>query len=109
MQKIPLKRATAGMVLAKDVFRNDSPIGIPVCGMGTVLTDILIARLDNMDVHSIYVEGHPVWEEGDHSLDDMLRDLDRRFEKVRHDPLMSRIYDIYADHLRRSLGDDNVR
>jgi hypothetical protein len=102
MQKIPLMRAAPGMVLARDVFRNDSPAGIPVCGKNTVLSDILIMRLQNMDVNSVYVEGHPVWEDGDRSLDDLLHDLDRRFEKVRQDPLMSRIYDIYADHIKRS-------
>jgi len=105
MQKIPLMRAVAGMVLAGDVFRNDSPNGMPICGKGTVLTDILVARLENMGVQSVNVEGHPVWEEGDRSLDDMLLDLDRRFEKVLQDPLMARIHDIFADHLKRSLGD----
>ncbi|MBI2354629.1 MAG: hypothetical protein HYV06_06300 [Deltaproteobacteria bacterium] len=109
MQKIPLMQAKADMVLARDVFRNDSPVGIPICGKSTVLTDTLIARLDNMDVKSVYVEGHPVWDEGDRTLEDMLSDLDRRFEKVRHDPLMSRLYDIHAEHLKRSMGDDGGR
>lgn len=108
MQKIPLMRATVGMVLARDVFRNDVPIGIPVCGKNSVLTDTLIARLENMDVNSVYVEGHPVWEDGDRSLEDLMEDLDRRFEKVRQEPLMSRLYDIYAAQIKRSLGDDGV-
>ena len=60
MQKIPLMLAKAGMIIARDVFRADSPIGIPICGKGTLLSDTLIARFDNMDVQSIYVEGHPV-------------------------------------------------
>jgi hypothetical protein len=106
MQKIPLMRATAGMVLARDVYRNDISNGIPICGTGTVLTDILIARLENNGVNALYVAGHPVWEDGDRSLDEMLRDLDQRFEKVRQDPRMARLHDIYADYLKRSLGDD---
>lgn len=105
MQKIPLMQATAGMVLARDVFRNNNPVGMPVCGKKTVLTDSLITRLDNMDVKAIFVEGHPVWEEGDRSCDDLLLELDRRFSKVRNDPLTTMLHDIYADYLKRSMGD----
>jgi hypothetical protein len=105
MQKIPLMQAMAGMVLARDVFRNNSPVGMPICGKQTVLTDALIARLDNLDVHAVYVEGHPVWEDGDLSLEDMLRELDRRFEKVRNDPLTAKLYELHVEHLKRSMGD----
>ena len=105
MQKIPLMQASAGMVLARDVFRNDSPIGMPICGRRTVLTDALIARLDNLDIQAIYVGGHPVWEEGDRSFEDMVRELDQRFEKVRNDPLTARLYEMYVEHLKRSMGD----
>lgn len=106
MQKIPLMLARSGMVLARNIFRNASSTGNPVCGADTILSDALIARLENMDINSIYVKGHPVWQAGDRSLDEQLRDLEHRFEKVRQNPLMSRFYDIYADYLRRSMGDD---
>lgn len=109
MQKIPLNLAKEGMVLARDVFRNDAVTGIPICGKGTVLTDSMITRLDHMDVQSVYVQGHPVWEDGGRSLEDMLKDLDRRFEKVRHDPLTAKLYDIYVEYLTRSMGDDGGR
>lgn len=101
--------ATADMILARDVFRGDSPAGMPVCGRGTVLTDALIARLDHLDIQSVYVEGHPVWEDGDRSLDDVLRDLDKRFEKVSDDPLTSKLHDIYKAYLTKSMGDDGGR
>ncbi|HEY3308579.1 MAG TPA: hypothetical protein VGJ93_08995 [Desulfuromonadaceae bacterium] len=109
MQKIPLMLAKAGMVLAKDVFRNDSPSGIPICGKDTLLTDNLLTRLDHLDVKSIYVQGHPVWIDGDRSLDDLLESLDQRFKKVRQDPLTSKLYDIYVEYLKRSMGDDGGR
>ncbi|BCS53026.1 hypothetical protein [Geobacter sp. SVR] len=105
MQKIPLMVAEAGMVLARDVFRSDNLFGMPICGKGTVLTDSLITRLDHMDVKSICVEGHPVWLDGDRPLDEMLRDLDRRFEKVRQDPLTSKLYEIHASYLKNSMGE----
>ena len=109
MQKIPLMLAKAGMILARDVFRGDSPVGIPVCGKETVLTDALIARFDNMDVQTVHVEGHPVWEEGEQSFDDLLRDLDGRFSKSIQEPLNSKLYDIYKAYLIKSMGGDSGR
>ncbi len=109
MQKIPLMLAKAGMTIARDVFRGDSPIGIPICGKGTLLTDSLIARFDNMDVQSIYVEGHPVWEEGERSFDDILHELDGRFIKTLQEPLNAMLYDIYKSYLIKSMGGDSDR
>jgi hypothetical protein len=108
MQKIPLQLARAGMVLARAVFRNDSPAGNPVCGKGIMLTESLISRLEAMEVKTVYIKGHPVWQPGDPTLDEILRDLDLRFEKVRQDPLMSKLHAIYADYLERTMGDDGV-
>jgi hypothetical protein len=104
MQKIPLMLAKVGMILARDVFRGNSPIGIPICGKGTLLTDALIARLDNMDVQTVYVEGHPVWEDGERSVDDIVRELDGRFIKSRQEPLNAVLYDIYKAYLIKSMG-----
>jgi hypothetical protein len=109
MQKIPLMLATADMVLARDVFRGDNPSGMPICGKGTILTAPLIVRLDHLDITAVYVEGHPVWEDGDRSIDDVLRDLDKRFEKVADDPLTAKLYDIYKAYLTKSMGDDGGR
>jgi hypothetical protein len=109
MQKIPLKHAVAGMVLARDVFRSGVSSGLPVCGKTTVLTTPLITRLENMDIASVYVEGRPLMEDDGCSLDDMLQNLEQRFARVRENPLMSRLYEIYADCYRRSMGDDGGR
>lgn len=104
MQKVPLMLAKAGMTLARDVFRGNSPTGIPICGKGTELTDSLIARFELMDVQSLYVEGHPVWEEGECSIDDLLRDLEFRFSKTLQEPLNTVVYGIYRAHLIKSMG-----
>jgi len=106
MQKIPLMRASSGMILARDVYRNesDSPIGMPVCGKGTELTATLIERLNHLDVKAVYVEGHPVWTEGEKTLDEMLNDLDKRFAKVLNDPLTSKLYNIYVKHVKSAMG-----
>lgn len=109
MQKIPLMLAKAGMILARDIFRGDSPVGMPICGKDTVLTDALITRLDQMDVQSVYVDGHPVWEEGARSFEELMQDLDMRFEKSRQEPLNSILYDIYKAHLTESMGGEGGR
>ena len=109
MQKIPLKLATKGMVLARDVFRSDASVGMPICGKGTELTESLIVRFENMEVQSVYVEGHPVWEEGECSLDNMLRELDARFIKTLQNPLNVMLHDIYEACLIKSMGGDGER
>ena len=101
--------AKAGMILARDVFRDDSPIGINICGKGAELTDALIARFINMDIQTVYVEGHPVREEGESSLDDLLRELDDRFAKTIQEPLNNTLYSIYRAHLIKSMGGDSER
>jgi hypothetical protein len=109
MQKIPLMLAKAGMILARDVFRGDSPVGFPICGKGTELTDSLLARFENMDVQTVQVEGHPVWEEGERSYEDLKRDLDDRFSKTLQEPLNMVLYDICNAHLIASMGGDSDR
>jgi hypothetical protein len=104
MQKIPLQLAEIGMTLARDVFRGDSSVGMPVCGKGTELTDALIMRFENMGVQTIYIEGHPVWQEGEPTIDDLLHDLDSRFSKTRQEPLNILLYDICKANLFRSTG-----
>lgn len=109
MQKIPLNLAAAEMVLARDVFRNDSPAGIPICGKGTLLSDSLIARLGHLGVQSVYVEGHPVQQDGDKSLNDQLIDLDRRFSKVGDNRYNRLLKDVYRRHITAMMGDDGGR
>jgi len=109
MQKIPLMLAKAGMTLSRDVFRGNSPIGMPICGKSAELTDALIARFNNMDVQTVYVEGHPVWEDGERSFDDLQRELDGRFIKTLQEPLNVILYNIYKAYLIKSMGGDSGR
>lgn len=109
MQKIPLMQAKADMTLSRDVFRRDSSSGIPICGKGTVLTESLIARFENMDVQTIYVEGHPVWEEGGQSFDELLIEMDDRFSKTTQEPLNVLLYGICKANLIKTMGVDGDR
>lgn len=109
MQKIPLNLAAAEMVLARDVFRNDSPAGIPICGKGTSLSDSLIARLAHLGVQSVYVEGHPVQQEGDRSLEEQLADLDRRFSKAAGNRYNQVLLNVYRKQITSMMGEDGGR
>lgn len=105
MQKIPLASAGAGMVLARDIVRNDNPNGPPICGKGVTLTTSLIERLKRMGVPTVTVEGRPVRMEGDKSLEEILESLDRRFKKVEDDPLTGKLKKIYRQYLTQAFGE----
>jgi hypothetical protein len=105
MQKIPLNLAAPEMILARDVFRSESPAGIPVCGKGTVLNESLISRLKQMSIQSIYVEGHPVTFEGEASLEEQLQDLEKRFSKTLDNRRNLLLLDIYRQQIRCAMGE----
>ncbi|TWJ18003.1 hypothetical protein [Geobacter argillaceus] len=111
MQNIPISQSQPGMTLAKDVVRPDNPNGSPLCGKGVELTAPLIMRLQNMGVQSIIVEGHPLWLEGDKTLEELLADLDHRFRRLDDHPRMQAIKDVYRDCIINSMegSAQNVR
>jgi hypothetical protein len=109
MQKIPLNLAAAGMVLARDIFKNDSPTGMPICGKGTELSGALISRLQQMGVQSLYVEGHPVWQEGDCGLTEQLADLEKRFSKTLDNRYNRSLLEIYRNQITAAMGDNGGR
>lgn len=109
MQKIPISLAAPDMVLARDVFRNDSPAGIPICGKGTPLTASLLSRLQQMGVQSLYVEGHPVWQEGDLDLDQRLAELDKRFSKTTENKYNLMLREIYRKQIKEMMGEQGGR
>ena len=104
MQKIPLSLARPGMVLARDVRKDDDDVSPPICGKGIPLSEALIARLEMMGIQAVTVEGKPVSMEGDRTPDEMLALLDRRFSKVMDDPLMAGLKGIYRDLIMNTTG-----
>jgi hypothetical protein len=76
-------QATEGMVLGKDVLTADGRI---LCGKGTSLTVTIIERIRKMDISYVTVEGHPVQVEGEKSLAEELRDIEKRFSRVKQVP-----------------------
>jgi hypothetical protein len=106
MQKIPLALAESGMVLARDISRNDNANGPPICGKGVTLTLPLIERLKTLGVQTVSVEGHPVRMSGEVSPEDMLQALDKRFKKVEDDPLTGKLKEIYRSHFMKEFGEE---
>ncbi len=101
MQKIPLNLAKPGMRLAKAVLNEK---GLVLCGEGVELNDALISRLSNLNINKITVEGHPVDTGAEEKpLEEQLKDLEKRFEKVKSDPLMKKIKDMIERQIREKM------
>src|SRR3989338_3248902 len=101
MQKIPLNLAKPGMRLAKAVLNEK---GLVLCGEGVELNDALISRLSSLNINKITVDGHPVDTGAEEKpLDEQLQDLEKRFEKVKSDPLMKMIKDMIERQIREKM------
>ncbi len=109
MQRIPIMLALPGMVLAREICRQDGACGPPICGKGMTLTLSFIERLKKMGVQTITVEGNPVQVEGGRTPEDLLRDLDRRFRKVAADPLTGKLKEIYRELYTKASGEQSGR
>jgi len=83
LQTIPTVMIADGMVLARDV---ETPDGRVLCGKGTQLSTAMLERLKQMDITHVVVEGHPLQLEGEKSLQDELRDIEKRFSRVTDTP-----------------------
>ncbi len=104
MQKITLSLARPGMVLEREIRKDDDDVSPPICGKGIVLSEALIARLEKMGIQTVTVEGKPISMEGDKTPAEMLALLDRRFSKVMDDPLMAGLKEIYRELIMRPAG-----
>lgn len=100
MQKIPLQAARPDMVLAKPVTRDN---GMVLVAAGTVLTDSLINRLENMDVAAIVVEGNPVDLDGSggQAVAKKMERLDRLFRNFQNDPYMGKVKKIIGEYYQQ--------
>ena len=89
MQKIPLKLAKPGMVLAKPVARDN---GMVLLAQGTELAESTIQRLENMNVERIVIEGEVDLGDGaGTNYDTLLANLDRLFRKHTGDKWMMKL------------------
>ena len=97
MQRISLEHAAPGMKLAKPAKNKR---GMTLCGAGAELSEDMIARLSDMGIKRITVEGHPVdTEEEEKSLSQQIDELNTRFRKVERNPLMRKVKKIFLELL----------
>jgi hypothetical protein len=102
MQGLPLELVKPGMKLVKSV-KNDR--GMTLCGAGVVLTEALIARLSDMGIKRITVEGHPTGtNRNEQSLGQQIDALNARFRYVEEDPLMRKVKHILLEFFKQKAG-----
>lgn len=100
MQKIPIDLAVPGMKLAKPVTKEG---GMTIMAEGMELTDSLIARLDNMKIDRITVQGHPIDMGGAGAgtkYAERIERLDVLFRRYETDKWMVRVKDRMAQYFR---------
>jgi len=104
MQKIPLQLAKPDMVLAKPVTREN---GMVLVAAGTVLTAGLIAKLDNMGVDLLVVEGEAL-EMGGACNEEVLAKkrerLDHLFRNFGNDKYMGQVKQMIAEYYVRQCA-----
>ncbi len=93
MKRIPIDKATPGMVLAKPV---ESSTGAVLFAQGMELDERAISRLKSMNIDVITVEGH---SEPRMSKNRYLNTLERAFSKTEDTPLMKEIRQTLLNHI----------
>ncbi len=94
MPKISIDNIAPGMRLAKSVL-NES--GMVLLSEETELTDAIILKLKNMNVDGVYVKG---MSKPDIPMEEMLRELDKRFEKTEKEPYMGTLKKVFREHIK---------
>lgn len=91
------------MVLEKPVMRPEKPDGLAIFGKGVKLTQTGIDRLKQIGVQAITVAGHPVVIEGEESLDEILASMETRFRKLRDNPEMMQLLDLFKEQIKQDF------
>jgi hypothetical protein len=91
--KIPIETLEPGMRLAKPVL-NES--GMVLLSEETELTDATIEKLKSMNVDGVYVKG---MSKPDRPMEEMLLELDKRFEKTVSERYMGMLKKVFRKHI----------
>jgi len=95
VQRLPIKYAKPGMVLAKEAVTED---GMVLCGPGTELDAAIISRFQKAGLEAITVEGHPVRLPGEKGLRERIKELEMRFSRVKGDPVLMALMKLIANY-----------
>lgn len=103
MQKIPLRLARAGMILAQPLNNDDGRV---LVGAGVELSDSIIARLQTAGVRVITIAGAP---SGGGSMSKRAQDrLDHLFRKHADEPFMCALQAMLRSYFERKLTRESV-
>ena len=105
MQKIPVSKATEGMVLAKAVTRDS---GLVLMGEGTALTDTLLQKLHDLEIKNIFVKGKPLGSGDEKTLEQLYAELEERFSTVAENKLCSQIKAAVKKDITRRKQEEDI-
>lgn len=91
--KVPVKKLMPGMKLARAVVNKN---GTVMLGENTELTDVLIEKMEDMDITGVYIQGPSTTLP---PKEQMLADLDERFRNVEAMPHMDVLKKLLVEHL----------
>jgi len=92
MPRIPVDKLEPGMKLVKPVMRGE----MVLLGEGTELNDNWIQKIKDMEIGSVYVDGPSQMSV---PKDEMLAQLDKRFQNVADKPYMNVIKKLVQEHI----------
>ena len=99
MSIISPRKLVPGMKLTRPVLNKS---GLVMIGENVVLTESLIAKIRDMDMDAVQVEGT---SRGLPPKEEMLAQLDRRFRNVETQPHMGEIKRLIAEHIEGLCAD----
>ncbi len=93
MPKVTVNNLKPGMKLSKPVVNE---AGMILLGEGTEITDVLIERLQNMNVSSVFVEGASKPQK---PKEEVMAEIDARFKKTENEPHMGMLKRLIKEHV----------
>lgn len=102
MKRISILEAKAGDVVARPVATAS---GVVLVRPGTVLTGELLARLEDLNIDALCVEGP---SPDARPLDEMLQAIERRFAGHEQNALMMDLKAVVVARLMRGAGEDRA-
>ena len=92
MPRVPIEELTPGMILSRPIV-NDN--GIALIAERSELTEVLIAKIRDMNISSVFVAGtgRPA---GEKEL--QLRNIEDKFKNAGDDPYMMILKKIFKEH-----------
>ncbi|MCX7966383.1 MAG: hypothetical protein N2596_07150 [Syntrophorhabdaceae bacterium] len=93
MPKISVEGLKPGMVISKPVFNEN---GVVILKENTELTENIINRLKKMEIEYVFVKGERKFSK---TKEEMILEVEKRFERGQNKPLMENIKRIIKEHI----------